>query len=62
MLIPISSACSWIAFRPWAGELCRFAQLLASVPSTGPGVNRAGAARISSNGTIFLLWLPWLDF
>lgn len=57
MLIPISSAYSWISFRPRAGELCWLAQLLASVPSTGPGVNRAGAVGIGSNGTIFLLWL-----
>lgn len=33
MLIPTSSAYSWISFQPWACELGWLAQLLGSVPA-----------------------------
>lgn len=56
MLMPVSSACSWVSFQPWAVSWVGLG-LLGSVPSTGPEVRRAGVTGIGSNGKIFLLWL-----
>lgn len=54
MLMPISSACSWVFFQPWAMHRVGLG-LLGSFPSPEPGVKRAGAAGIGPNGKIFLL-------
>lgn len=55
MLIPMSSAYSWISFQPWACALGCLAQLRGSVPSIGPGASKTRAAGIGPKSEILLI-------